>query len=118
MRIEPLPWDPAWVQVWTGPNSYRVMTAEDAKKLVEPEEPEGRLQVIARDPNKHDEARYGVLYGPMDERPFDVIMELDHPVAEKEWKEYSHEGGRRGPRPFRSMLERKTYLRRYGFAED
>lgn len=70
--------------------------------------------VICRDPNKHDAHKQALMYGQHD---FVCNEELDHPVARKEWPDYYMGKNRKGPRPFRSMVERREYLRRYGFGE-
>lgn len=119
------------VRVNYGPKHFCITDRKRAEELLGLKPGESQVEVITRDPNKHDQERWQKFYLPIFEgnarqgagnvtvpdKDFVCNEELAHPVAEKEWPHYYMGEGRKGPRPFRSMSERREYLKRYGFGE-
>lgn len=103
-----------WVQVSAG-RSRRVCIDNSAehRKAVH-EEYRHTHGIIGGDPTRWDAERAKKVYGTAE---FKAHVDLQSPVAAKEWPGYITTGSNQGPAPFSTLRERRQYMARYGFEE-
>ncbi len=103
-----------WVQVSAG-RSRRVCidTSEEHRAASHPDLTPTHA-IIGGDPTRWDAERAKKVYGLQE---LTAHVDLQDPVAAKEWPGYITSGPNQGPRPFSTLRERRSYMARYGFSE-